>query len=367
MSEILVVDLENAGDSHVNFNSVILEIVLSGMAKSTTYVCLEQSQMAHPRILSLLEQPGVERMPNKISSSKNLIWKVYTYLRLWHFVKKARIENVIFLSSDNLFFPSTLLFYKLIGLQDVSVTVFVHNNIENIKRSSIKISLWKSVLSGNAMGVALAEFVKGKAKVILGRECRLCVLPHPIYDHVTDTKINPAIEKEVDFLILGRHSSDIGDEVYQKLNSVGLRLGRKIRIATRATREDDSLWPAIHRIVYHHPLGDKEYWTALAGARYLFFPPSSAKRLTASGVLADALTMGIPVLAPTRGVFREFLPDDCLRLLYDESSLETVFEVAHNMRDIEYDYLREKMVERSKKYCFNETSERFINIFKSEK
>ena len=87
-------------------------------------------------------------------------------------------------------------------------------------------------------------------------------------------------------------------------------------------------------------MSDHEYFQAIADSDYVAFPLETDVDYRASGILADAITMQTPVLAPNRGHFREIYSKNGLTrggwLYNDTDDLEGILLGISKMLPDEY-------------------------------
>ena len=88
-------------------------------------------------------------------------------------------------------------------------------------------------------------------------------------------------------------------------------------------------------------------------SKFLIIPPQSASRITASGVHIDAISAGIPVIAPELGTFAENVSILGKSLLYNKENLTEVFKRALLMTNIDYQNLCNELVKTSESLSIN--------------
>ena len=110
-------------------------------------------------------------------------------------------------------------------------------------------------------------------------------------------------------------------------------------------------------------MNDDEYWRLLLKSKFLIIPPQSASRITASGVHIDAISAGVPVIAPESGTFAENVPNLGKVLLYNKDNLKEVFRRALLMTKIDYKNLSIEVENTSELLSLNRSISVFNEMF----
>jgi glycosyltransferase involved in cell wall biosynthesis len=228
-----------------------------------------------------------------------------------------------------------------------------HNNIQSIVYNIQKRRRWQNAVSrSGAKFMVLENQLFGQAKNILGVDNTIR-LKHPTYGHIEKYEKAKKARKHLsflyDFIMIGRHGRvkesvreilQASEEIIQEaLNEI---YNITIRIAFTGPEMD--LVPSDHRIqlisLGKYPAFD-EYLLAIARSRFVVFPSAASARMTASGTLADAMSVGTPVIAPSEGAFQFFCEDlkEFDKLFY-KSNYRLKFSLKYALEIKEQEYQR---------------------------
>lgn len=342
---LLVCDPVTVGCFHSSFNATFMEAIGTCDSVDSVSVLLEKGQLSVPAIRGALARIRVEvpgELPQAIEGknrfaglvrSLSCCWKVFRATR------ETRPDVVLFLAADNVFMPFLLRILQWRTWGPAYSFVVLHNNIENIKDSHLKRLLWRFGLRGNVCGIALASKVQSVAKQFFPSS-DIRMIPHPTFQHVCLRNVLP-MERQVrsDFLFLGRHSNALQDDTFTasflRACSRSAR-GHVVTVAMEKNSVPSSTYANVNCVGYEFPMSDAEYWNGLRGARYVVIPPQAAHRLTASGVHADASSVGVPVVAPRGGAFDEHVPASCAGLVYKNRDIAAAVKHALSATGEEY-------------------------------
>lgn len=362
MNKLLVLDPISIGLSHASFNSVMIEAILMKYKKSM--FLLEENQA---KILDLKKKERIEihswKAPNKRLKFMFLVDNVFLYYSFYRKIKKWNANSIFFLAADNFFTPILIIILSLSN-SDKHIYTILHNNIQNMDGSFFKNFLWKLASLKDFTGIVLADFVKNK---IRNRHLakNIHVIKHPTFQNI-NKKFNRLGMDKIDFLILGRHSNSFEDVSFTEdfLSTCSKYSGNKdVIIFIKKNKVQMIKYKNIKVYEYSSPLPNEKYWSMLSSARFLFIPPVSAERLTASGVLADAITAGVIVIAPKEGPFIEFLPNSCHSFLYEKEEFSSVLKSVMKLNDDEYNIIRNDILHESELYSIEKTSIELMKLF----
>ena len=346
--KVIIIDPINGKYSHAIFNATFIEAILRITSLSECYALLEESQLKLP-VFKQIEKDYYNikfKSLSNLSKNKFGYWirNIMNFIKLCSLLKKNHFEILYILASDNIFIP--LLLPLLERKFNVKIFVILHNNIENSKNSNIKKWLWSKVLNENIKGIVLADFLEKKGKKFFESK-HIYTIKHPSYLHLKSVNnLSNKIQKKYDFLLLGRHSDLFFEKGFSDRFFSTCSEYTKNRKIVLIKRESKVIFDSkgVYVEDYKFPLSEKEYWELLQSSKFLIIPPSAGERLTASGVHIDAITLGIPTIAPNKGAFKEFTPKSSQCLLYDDSSIDKCFAKALDINDATYRKLSKDLV-----------------------
>jgi len=352
---IILFDPVTYGFSHAAFNaSMILSFCSVNKIKSLT-IMLEKNQITHPYIQSAINESPLQPLVLPLPTSKNsLITKIARSIKS-HILLIFRVliekPNVIcFLASDNTFSPFFLTLISAITNRTKSRLLIVfHNNLENMKNNHLKLRLWETVIRiTDVRLIVLSPFLKKRVKLHIPSASVVCI-PHPSY---TEFRGSPQVyipysEKLYDFLFLGRHAYSLNGKEFLAnfINECSsFNINRCVKIVISADVQVGDLYcPSnVELITYRYPITDFMYDKLLQESRFVVVPPDSAYRLTASGVLADSITFGVPIIAPKAGPFMDSVSETCYSLLYKHGNFIPALQMALSITpDIYYNVTKD--------------------------
>jgi len=368
-----IFDPVNTSYSHASFNATMIEAIGKSKYSNQLTICLEENQIKLPVIQDAVNRLSLNLKVNgwKSINTKNSFQKFMStfqhYYKIFQTIKKEKPDNIFFLAADNLFSPLLVFILKMQRKKAFNIFIILHNNIENIQDSTIKRKLWSLAFEKNTVGLVLADFVKEKA-VLKFPNAKILTLEHPIYKHLSMSQFDQDTkEYKTDFLILGRHSNAfINNELSAKFFSACSELSRskKITVAIKKDAVPNEKYSNVEIVSYGFPLKDEEYWELLHTSKFLVIPPESGKRVTASGVLADALTADLLIIAPNRGAFSEFIPSSYHDLLYNENEMERAISYALSLTDNAYKKKCHDVQKKADEYSLEKTIKKLNDILK---
>ncbi|MDD9986434.1 MAG: hypothetical protein OXQ31_09200 [Spirochaetaceae bacterium] len=372
--EVVTFDPVSVGYSHAMFNAAIVRALGVAANVDGIHLLLEKSALESTAFRGLTALPKVKACRALPEGSlghgrwAEMKRSVVCHAQMFRAVSRRRSIVCLHLAADNLMSPLSLLLGTVV--RGGCACVILHNNAHRIKASRAARLLWGAVFRSGVRPIVLAQSVHEFYDRLYPR-VRFNLIPHPSYAEVGGPGEANVREPERRFLFLGRHGRSSATVEF---------LGRFIS-ACSAARDGDPMTIVAERSVasqvadmaggagiglrmYDWPAEHDDYYGMLRKARFVVFPPHASDRITASGVHADATSCCVPVIAPTRGVFRENVPDSGARLLYDDvqSDLHDVVASAVGMSAAAYQELRSDVADVRRRCDTVRTAERLNGL-----
>lgn len=325
--KILAIDCISVDFAHNYFNATVIESLYSSHKITLVGFCGEKQHVS--RVASILN-PKINNhfklfpircrlgmKPNgKIKSAFEFL---YRYWKAFQIIKRVKPDRILFLGVENTIWPifaSTFL-SKCAFRYNVGLYIVLHN-LHRIKISRIKHILWKRMFNRlDLHSIVLADTVQSKFTELFPDHSSF-LWRHPSYEHLITLPIDEDTNSEsfsqngvIRFLLAGRQaalaiSSGFLELLASSCNKVTKATGKKFEIIVSATfpTGEELLFGSNVKLL-NRRLSCREYFQSIADSDYVAFPLVSDVDYRASGILADAITMQTPVLAPNRGHFRE--------------------------------------------------------------
>ena len=318
----IVINPLSVGFSHAVFDAVLLKAIDEGLGNRLTGINF------------LGEKQHVIEIKNILGSwASNITFtsfrkygrgrpaKTLLCARVFHQLNKTKSLNrqvlPIIAAADNTLTPLYLRQHRLkTPVNNMPPVIISHNNMQSIAYKKAKRRRWqKAVEKSRAKFMVLENELFEHARSILGLD-KVFKLDHPTYGHIRAFERARQLRQQqpflYDFLMIGRHGRTKAcvEEVLQAAEQVVGKSSinnddRSICIAF--TGPEMGLLSSDERVQLFS-LGEypdfNKYLAALARSRFVVFPSTAGTRMTASGTLADALSLGTPVIAPAQGGFK---------------------------------------------------------------
>lgn len=353
----VVVNPLSFGFSHAVFDAILLITILEKIKKMTK------------KIYFLGEKEHVSEVQNILGSySKNIKFIGYKkhgeerlaitlifiqiYLKLASLKKKNERVLEFFSAADNTITPFYLKYFcSGLSKNYIPPVIFSHNNLQSIVRKTVKGQRWKRALDDSGAKImALETDLFKKSKSMLS--CyKISEIEHPTYNNLDSYKRARQIRQRAsllyDFLLIGRHGRKkenvdelvrITEEVIDKMeNNI---INREIHIGFTGSSLNILKKKSEIKIIAlgEYPKLD-DYLKAIARTKFVVFPSSAGCRLTASGTLADALSVGTPIIAPAKGGFKSITKyfEKFNQFFYEnEEGLKNALKTAITIQNSEY-------------------------------
>jgi hypothetical protein len=156
------------------------------------------------------------------------------------------------------------------------------------------------------------------------------VLNHPTFSHLiaTEEKVD-FCDKKIDYIFLGGAAQEAYQSKFifkfiEDLNLIGQNFSKQNLTIGFPSNFKLNTKINIEIIYYGIRPNHKVYHELLKTSKFLVIPKSRGDRLTASGVLADALTHGVLLIAPDKAPWNECLPSGGQVYLYNDSNFEFI-------------------------------------------
>ena len=374
--QIVVFDPVNVGYSHAMFNAAMVRALDAVTIVGGVDLLIAASSLqsrAFGNVLALRKVRVEGALPERSKTSgrvREAKRALGCYIQLWRSLGRKRDAVCILLASDNLVGPVWLLFYR--WLRGGGAHVILHNNAHGIQKSAAVRRLWRRVFRSGVRAIVLAKTVEEFYRAHYP-EVPFNFMPHPSYEGASGVRER---EQEAEdhgcrFLFLGRHgrSSTTVDFLGRFIETCA-EVGAARRISICVEQSVGVHFEVIARSagigmeLYDWPVGHDEYYRMVRAAHFVVFPPEGSKRITASGVQADAISCRVPIIGPAQGVFRENVAESGLSFLYEDvaADLERVVSRATTMSRTEYERLRSDLVQIRRDGDVIRTAQRLANL-----
>lgn len=345
MAELLVCDPISSGDSHYFFNKSFLKGVIESRSYNNVY---------YVGSTNYLEAPNISY---KISKSYKDIFK-----NIIGVINNKNIDKLIFLASDNFFIP---LLSKLINnFKDLEISIILHNNFQNLNNNFLKKNIWRSVDRGRNLSlICLTDNIVNDNDLELKN---IKYVPHHTYLNLQEFRSLQEFETKVyDFSFLGRHASISVETGFIScfidiLNDIATDQHSNIDIFISEKFEHDVDHQNLSVTFDDGWLSKEVYLDNINKSRFLVFPYHSISRKTASGILNEAITLGIPVIAPEGGTFPSETPSILAEYLYsDKSHLGQILVEVLSMNEADYLRLSDNLKKEAQNRCISNLLNRY--------
>jgi hypothetical protein len=343
---ILLINPISLGPQHQAFDSTCLYALSREIPDCHT--AIELTFLARPNHLDAISNflqahnASSEFQSKRLGSNRNgrfssmlcygaAMWALFKALR------SNKADRIVLMVADNTLTPRFLsLFSGLIHRRAIHLDVMWHNNIENMRRTPKKLRRWAKLSNLKGIKIVVLEdfMVELVARTLPVNQVSVWPFPIPTFLPQIQAALScqqiPA--KAYDFLVSGNHVARAANADFFASVQQGLQACRRSNSDPQAEStsaeaptvallgQPRSELPAEPPLTcLPRPVAYSDYLTALHRARFVLFPPDSANRQTASGVMLDAISMGIPIVAPNAGAYTGLYPD-CAKgrsLLYD--------------------------------------------------
>lgn len=371
---VVAFDPVSVGYSHVMFNAAIVRALGAAAIVDEIHVLLAKSALESKPFRSVPGLPKVRACQTLPERSRGhgrwaqMKRSVVCHAQMFRAVSGKRSIVCLHLAADNLMGPLSLLLGRIV--RSGRACVILHNNAHRIQASRTARLLWAAVFRSGVRPIVLAQSVY-EFYDRLYPKVRFNLIPHPSYAEVTAPGEANTREADRRFLFLGRHGrSSATVEFLGRFISASSAARDRAPMTVVAERSvalqvaDIAGRAGIELQTYDWPAEHDDYYGMLRAATFVVFPPHASDRISASGVHADAISCGVPVIAPTRGVFRENVPRSGARFLYDDvqSDLDRVVAGAVGISAAAYQELRSDVADVRRRCDTVRTAERFADL-----
>jgi hypothetical protein len=370
---ILLVNPVSLGPQHEAFDSTCLYALSHEFAEcpsniELTFVARPNHVDASLDFLSRYKAASNFAVRRLWSNRQGRLSSMVCYVQAMSVVLKAlrggRLDRIVLMVADNTITPRFLsLFGGLIQRRGIRLDVLWHNNIENMRGAPNKLRLWAKISKIDCIKIVVLENFMVELAERTFPVGKIWLWPFPIpsfIEQIQAALAAPEIpSKAYDFLVSGNHVSraanasffaslDRGLKACKAISSNSNLAATPVQTPTIALlgQPKSGLPDEPPLICLPRPEAYRDYLTALHQARFVLFPPDSAHRQTASGVMLDAISMGIPIVAPRAGAYTALYPDcpEGQALLYDPAvGPENAFAQAALLDSAAYQSLVESM------------------------
>jgi len=364
--KILIIDCVCENYAHLRFNATVIEGICSAPSSSLSLTwigfCGEKRHIA--QVSAMLDDRfgkhldlypiGTRHQITSKSKIKSAFEFLHRYWKAFQIIKRKKPDRILFLAVENTIWPlfaSTFL-SKYTFRHKVELYIVLHN-LHLIKISRIKRILWKIMFNRlDLHSIVLANTVQSKFTELFPGQSSF-LWRHPSYQHLIPWTIDKDINLQsfsqdgvIHLLLAGRQgalaiSSGFLGQLASSCHKITKATGKKFEIIVSSTfpTGEEPLFRSNVKLL-NRRLSEREYFQAIADSDYVIFPFESDVDYRASGILADAITMQTPVLAPNRGHFREIYSKNGLTrggwLYNDTDDLEEILLGIAKMLPEEY-------------------------------
>tara|TARA_R100001143_G_C3361083_1_gene135899 strand:- start:23483 stop:24592 length:1110 start_codon:yes stop_codon:yes gene_type:complete len=328
--KILIIDPVNNTDSHVAFNSTIIKALKRNNCNISDLI-VSYSQIKHPFYEGL-------NMNSRPLNGKLFGINIYSYL--WFgLLAYAKLIIKIFTNTPNkilfLCVDNTLFYYIIKCIRYIysgDIYVIVHSNLEQLKNSDNKLRKWERLdAKFEIKFIVLADFLKVEMSKMLDIK-NVEVLNNPTYGHLLNSEGEiDYLKRKIDYIFLGGAANEayqskfikkFMDElslISQKFPSKKLTIGFPSNFTLDARKNIN---------VYYYGIrpNHNKYYELLQNSKFIVIPTSRGNKLSTSGVLADAITHGVLLIAPEKAPLNQCLPSEAKEYLYNDLNLASVLE-----------------------------------------
>lgn len=369
--KVIMADNISIDYSHLDFNKTFIKAVVNCSSVESLELIVSASQKDNiKKFLQVDKVQNISYLNNKSMNSNALSFIYHSlkaYYKLVRRIIRFKPDTLLLLAIDNIIGPILILLLK--NIFSLEIIVLSHNNFDVIKKSKFKKWIWCRGLMKGIKNLFLSKFVLEKVKENFPMKCHpnLDYVPHPTYDFLFAVSDQKKHSYTYDFLILGRHSLFFKDSDFAKKIcslSKSVKAKRRFRLHVRKGCFPSNIDANFDVSEYEFPMSNNEYKEKLKQSRFLLIPPLSGERVTASGVHLDAITSGLPTIAPISGAFRENTSILGESLLYNSHNIEEVFAKALQMNDYDYEKLTKEINTMSESLSLQALTSRLNNYFK---
>ncbi len=330
---ISLIDILSRNNSHFFFNYSILNEI----KKKVNYCCLENNE----DIIDKCKKENIEIKQVKVSAYYTLT-TVTAFLKV---VLNNPSKNIVILAIDNLIMP--LLFVVFFPfMKKKKYSIILHNNYLTLKNNSLKRVLFKFfVFLYKPKLIVLSPFLKEEYEKEVFCNLSIKSVFHQNYSNF----LEPTFSKNKNIIISSpsSHSKIIFQSTF--LNHIDFNIVKESRIKFRFVKQNENNRLFNNYIEYSkRPENSEKYYSFIKAADYIFFPLSKEANYRASGVLMDALTVGVNFIGPNVGHFKDIYKEFGLGILYDKyEDLNNILPKLENKRiEITNRFLKETNVKK---------------------
>lgn len=365
--KLCVIDPITKGIEHASFNYHFINKISNISFISDYFLIIDEKQIKCPPFQGNIFNKFKKIMLLRGKRESTLLFitlrRIIDHLKIVFNILKYKNNTIVFIAADNYFTPLSIALIKL--LLRVKIFVVFHNNVEHyfsqkncLKKLIIK-KIWKFALKRLGCEIIiLAEFLKNNMPFI-PIETRILFVKHPIFLE-THKKIidKDKIEKETDFIFIGNHAYLAFQSGFLK-KFIGYVHSFWERNKTAIVALPDSIYKKIGtKSVFLKSFPDypafDTYLYLINKSRFLVIPNISGSRMSASGLLADTIAIGAPIVAPRKGAFLEHMDSQDRRFYYEnESDLKSIIKEISCIDEYEYNKISKNIIEYGLKKANN--------------
>lgn len=310
-STLVCIDVVSKSGAHNQFNSLVLLALADKQEYKIIFICRENSMAKeYLHILSNVE----------LIEIRGLRYPYICFRSVYTLIKDYHKSDVLFLAIDNTLTPFLLSISKILALLKInSIRIVLHSNIENIYCNARKLyafRLMNKLFSPICMVLTPSLSTK-YTKVFAKMTVRSCL--HPNFGELNALlklplpRVRQDNSESLNIYVSKSHANrfSLGD-IHVLQSSIE---GSKVHISF-VGRSDFGELSNISTISSNSTISD--YYTQLSLYDYVLFSKNVLSDLRASGVLMDALSMGVSFIAPRQGHFKDINDELHIGFLYED-------------------------------------------------
>lgn len=265
----------------------------------------------------------------KVKDKGSYFWT--TVIGFYKSVLNNNSKKIIFLTFDNSLHPLLcLLLYPVNLIRKKKITVLLHNNITTFKNVKWKKNLFNFFLKVvQPKIVLLSPFLLEEFKNLFDYD-NVHYTFHQNYKELLKSEAfnlneNKLIKNKVIVSLSSSHSKIFSSrEIHNHLaNAFVFKKKGLIRFVNDNVSEKNES----HIEQLSRPKCILDYYSYIYSSDYMFFPLDFEANHRASGVLMDALSVGVSFIGPNTGHFKDINTNFDVGLLYDKySDLPNIFD-----------------------------------------
>ena len=316
---ISVIDLISINNGHEMFNFSILNELNLSVNEKVNFFSMESND----KIFKRIKKSNIQLIKIKENYS-------YVFRTIFFFYKNIvlnKSKKIVFLAFDNSLLPLLfLLNFLFLLFQNKKITIILHNNILTYKKNKLKKTIFKIFINiYKPKIIVLAPFIKNEFDQLFSYNNIICCF-HQNYKHLLEKNIinlnsSKLLKPKIRVAISSTHS-----KVFLKHKLYDLIKNEQddsffVSYVGEKINYDSKFFVNIER-----PTNLSDYYKYIKNSDFIFFPIDGDLNSRASGVLIDALSLGVNFIGPKIGHFKDINESFGLGILYENyNELQNIF------------------------------------------